>query len=254
MWQGQAMKTPLLTLLAILVAGCHFDKLFNTSSEGQPSGVAVTATRLAFRTQPANGTAGAPLATVRVAAEDDAGGVALSFESPITVQLQANPGGATLSATVTAVNGIATFSTLEVDKAAQGYSLGATASGSGLAGATSTSFDIAAGPASALAFTVQPSNTSAGSKITPPVQVTALDTFGNVVVSFSGTISVALGHDGSLLGGTKLSGTTQVSAVSGVATFSDLSIGNPSVTYYTLTGAFGAAASVKESAQFAVGP
>jgi hypothetical protein len=247
------MKTLLLTYLAILVAGCHFDKLFNASGGGQPPPAGATATRLVFTTQPGNGTAGAPLATVRVAAEDDAGSVVASFQGGVTVGLQPNPSGATLSATVTAVNGVATFSSLEVDKAAHGYTLGASASGSGLTDATSSSFDIAAGPASVLAFTVQPSNTSAGSKITPPVQVAAFDTFGNPVVTFSGTVSVALGHDGSLLG-TSLSGTKQVSAVSGVATFSDLSIGSPSVTYYTLKSAFGTAPSVAESAQFAVGP
>jgi hypothetical protein len=104
-----------------------------------------------------------------------------------------------------------------------------------------------------LAFTVQPSNTTAGSRITPPVQVTVFDTFGNQAATFAGTISVALGHDGSLLG-TSLSGTKQVSAVGGVATFSDLSIANTSVTYYTLKSGFGTAPSVTESAQFTVGP
>ncbi len=248
------MKTLLVTYLAILVAGCHVDKLFNTSSGGQPPPGATTATRLAFTTQPANGTAGSPLATVRVAAEDGAGSVVSSFASGVTVQLETNPSGATLSATVTATNGVATFSSLELDKAAHGYTLIATASGTSLVDATSTSFDVAAGPASVLKFTVQPGNTTAGSRITPPVQVTALDTFGNLAATFAGTISMALGHDGSLPGGTSLPGTKQVSAVSGVATFSDLSIANPSVTYYTLKSGFGTAPSVTESAQFTVGP
>jgi hypothetical protein len=248
------MKTLFLTYLAILVAGCHFDKLFNTSSGGQPPPAATTATRLAFTTQPLNGTAGTPVSTVRVSAEDGAGSVVSSFAGGVTVQLQTNPSGTTLSATVTAANGVATFSSLEIDRAAHGYTLIATASGTNLVDATSASFDVAAGPASILAFTVQPSNTTAGSRITPPVQVTAFDTFGNQAATFAGTVTVALGHDGSLLGGTTLSGTTQLNAVNGVATFSDLSIGNPSVTYYTLKSGFGTAPVVTESAQFTVGP
>jgi hypothetical protein len=240
------MKTCLLTLLAILVAGCHFDKLFQASNG--------TATRLAFATQPSNGTAGAPLSTVRVAAEDDGGQLVSTFSGDITVSLQANQSGATLSATVTAVSGVASFSGLEVDKAAQGYALIATASGTTLRHDTSTSFDVVPGPASALVFTVQPSNTTAGSVITPPVKVSAFDAFGNLAANFTGDIGVVLGNDGSLRG-TKLSGGNPVAAVGGVATFSALSIPDVSITYYTLKGAFGTGAPLPpESAHFTVAP
>jgi hypothetical protein len=227
------MKTTLLTLLAILVAGCHFDTLLQGSNGG--------ATQLAFTTQPSNGTAGAPLSTVRVAAEDAVGRVVSSFDGDITVSLQANAGGATLSATVPAVNGVASFSGLEVDKAAQGYAL-VTASGSGLSDDTSSSFDVVPGTASKLVFTVQPGNTAPGAAITPPVKVTAFDAFDNLAANFNGNISVDLEHDGSLTRNSSLSGTKQVPAVGGVATFSDLSIADVSVTYYTLKSAFGTGA------------
>src|SRR5439155_969689 len=43
------------------------------------------------------------------------------------------------------------------------------------------------------AFTIQPSNTSAGSVISPAVQVTAQDAIGNTVTSFNGAVTIAIG-------------------------------------------------------------
>jgi hypothetical protein len=75
------------------------------------------------------------------------------------------------------------------------------------------------------AFVVQPSNTLLpGTAIRPPVQVAALDAQGNPVTSFTGPVTIALAHDGSLLGNAHLTGTTTVAAVNGVATFADLSV------------------------------
>ena len=89
-----------------------------------------------------------------------------------------------------------------------------------------TSFSITCepGPATQLRFTVQPSDTKVNSTIQPPVQVTALDAQGNRATSFNGSVTIAIGRNGGgLLPGT-LSGTRTVSAVNGVATFSDLRI------------------------------
>lgn len=82
-----------------------------------------------------------------------------------------------------------------------------------------------------LAFTVQPGTVVAGSVMSPPVSVTAQDDAGNTATAFTGTVSVAIGANP---GGGTLSGTTSVAAVSGVATFSDLSIDQPG-NGYTLT-------------------
>src|SRR3989454_671808 len=76
-------------------------------------------------------------------------------------------------------------------------------------------------PATHLVFTVQPSATTAGSTISPPVQVSAKDNAGNTDPSFTGAVTVALGTNPS---GGALSGTQTVTAASGVATFSSLSI------------------------------
>jgi len=120
------------------------------------------------------------------------------------------------------VNGVATFSNLRIDKAGTGYTLAASAGG--LTGATSTAFDIAPGAATQLAFTVQPTSTAAFGTISPPVQVTASDAFGNIATSFTGQVAIAIGRNGGALFPGTLSGTLSVAAVSGLATFGDLSI------------------------------
>ena len=78
--------------------------------------------------------------------------------------------------------------------------------------------------ATQLAFTVQPSTTLPRMAIHPAVQVTALDAAGTPATSYNGAVTIAIGNNGGLLMPGTLSGTTTVTAVNGVATFSDLSI------------------------------
>jgi len=91
----------------------------------------------------------------------------------------------------------------------------------------------AAGAVSRLVFTRQPTATPAGFPITPSVQITAQDSFGNPATSFTDNVMVAIGNNSS--GGT-LSGATSVAAVAGVANFTNLSIDSIG-TNYTLTAA-----------------
>src|SRR5439155_19455287 len=84
---------------------------------------------------------------------------------------------------------------------------------SDLAPVTSSAFDITPGTATQLVFTVQPSTTVAGAAISPAVQVSALDAANNVVPSFTGTVTVALGNNP---GGSTLGGTTTVADVKSV--------------------------------------
>src|SRR5204862_463433 len=83
-----------------------------------------------------------------------------------------------------------TIADLSLDRVSTGYMLQAT--GAGLTTA-SVPFDVTAGAATQLAFTVQPTNTAAGAPITPAVQVTARDASGNTATQFTGNITVALG-------------------------------------------------------------
>ena len=81
---------------------------------------------------------------VTVTVQDAYGNTITSSNASIAVAIGTNPGGGTLSGTktVAAVNGVATFSTLSIDKAGTGYTL--TAASSGLTGATSGAFNISA--------------------------------------------------------------------------------------------------------------
>src|SRR5213079_3150969 len=186
------------------------------------------ATQLVFGTQPSTTVADHQISpAVKVRALDALGNLVPSFTGSVTVALGTNPGGAILSGTtpVAAVSGVATFF-LSLNKAGTGYTL--TASASGFTPVTSTPFDIIAGTATQLAFTVQPSTTVAGAAINPAVQVTAFDAAGNPVPSFTGSVTVALGNNP---GGSTLSGTTTVAAVNGVASFGDLSANKTGTSY-----------------------
>ncbi|HEY6224322.1 MAG TPA: hypothetical protein VIW26_11085 [Gemmatimonadales bacterium] len=193
------------------------------------------ASHLKFTVQPTSTQAGQSIApAVQVSALDTSGTVASSFTGAITVEIGTNPAGGTLSGTTTAnaVNGVATFSNLSINNAGTGYTLQATSAG--LTSATSGAFDITPPPpppATQLRFTVQPTNTLPLVVITPAVEVTALDAQGNPVAGFNGSITIAIGHDASLLGNAVLSGTVTVNAVNGVARFSDLSIDQPGLGY-----------------------
>ena len=84
-----------------------------------------------------------------------------------------------------------------------------------------------------LAFTVQPTSTTAGLVITPGVVVAAQNSSGNADTTYANSVTVAIGANP--VGGT-LSGTLTITSARGVATFSNLSINNAG-TGYTLTAA-----------------
>jgi hypothetical protein len=108
-----------------------------------------------------------------------------------------------------------------------------------------------ANPAYHFAFAVQPSTTLPEMTITPAVRVNVLDGAGNLVLGFTGTVTIAIGHNGGTVMPGTLSGTKTVTAVNGVATFADLSIdqlGNGYTLVVTAGGVTGA-----ESAPFNIG-
>jgi hypothetical protein len=195
---------------------------------------AAAATAVQFLQQPTNVVAGqaiSPAVTVRIV--DAQGNLVPTATNTVTISLGANPGGSTLSGTLTvaAINGIATFSTLSLNHSGSGYTLVATSSG--LTGATSSTFDVNAAAATATDFLQQPGNGVAGQAISPAVTVRILDVFGNVVTTSSATVTLTLGANP---GGATLGGTTSVAAVNGIATFSNLTL-NKAGTGYTLVAA-----------------
>ncbi|HEY6061681.1 MAG TPA: Ig-like domain-containing protein, partial [Gemmatimonadales bacterium] len=189
------------------------------------------ATRLGFRVQPANTAGGAAITpAVQVEVRDAGGNRVTTASNSITMAIGTNPSSGTLSGTTTlaASSGLATFSNLSIDSVGTGYRLSATASG--LSSGTSSTFNITVGAAAKLGFLVQPSDAAAGLAITPAVKVEIRDAGGNRVTTATNSVTVAIGTNP---GGGTLGGTKTLSAVSGVATFSNLSI-NKVGTGYTL--------------------
>jgi hypothetical protein len=93
---------------------------------------------------------------------------------------------------------------------------------------TDPDFTYQVEPPVQLVFSVQPTTTRANVPIVPAVQVTALDGNGQTRTGFTGAVNMTL--EPSFYGG-KLTGTTTVNAVSGVATFSSLTVNKPGFGY-----------------------
>ncbi len=215
--------------------------------------VAGAGTQLSFAAQPTTSGAGSAITPpIQVEALDAYGNVATSYSGMVDVAIGTNPGAGSLSGSTStaAIGGVATFANLSIDKLGAGYTLTA-ASGVGLPGATSAPFDVVPGAAATLSFTVAPTTTLAGATITPGVQVTALDAFGNTATSFTGTITVALGNNP---GGGGLSGTKAIAAVAGVATFPDLSIARNGAGYTLTAKATALATATSPSFDILLGP
>src|SRR5207253_909807 len=117
------------------------------------------AAKLVFTVQPSNAAAGAMNTPgVQVTVQDAQGNTVTTATTSITLAIGTNPASGTLSGatTVAAAEGVATFSALGLNVVGTGCTLPAAAPG--LPGATSSAFNISAGPAAKVVFTVQPSN------------------------------------------------------------------------------------------------
>jgi hypothetical protein len=165
------------------------------TSEGKVGTASITvgpraASRLGFTTPPPNGVAGQPLGPVRVAVQDNIGGTVTTATTAITLGLADNPGSATLGGTLTAtaVQGVATFSDLVLNRAGAGYTLRASAAP--LSPALSSPFTIVAAAATALAITTQPSSTAEQGLPQPVVQLQ--DGLGNAVPQAGVTVTATL--------------------------------------------------------------
>src|SRR5262249_27243441 len=151
---------------------------------------------------------------------DSQGNLLSTDNSNETISIGNNPGGSSVSGTTTvaAVNGIATFTDLSLNKSGFGYSLIAT--DGNLTGVVSNPFSVTSAPATHLGFGQAISTAVAGQSI-PAVTVQVLDAFNNVVTSDTSTITLSIGTNPA--SGT-LSGTVTLTAVNGVAVFNGLSI------------------------------
>jgi uncharacterized repeat protein (TIGR03803 family) len=176
------------------------------------------AAQLVFLKQPSQALINAAAVPVVVAVEDSFGNIVNTSGQKITITA-AGPGSLTGSRTVSAVRGIATFQTLKLDQAGA-YTLTAVdgASGDGpLANAAGTPFDVLT---TQLSFAGTLKNRTAGANL-GSIKVHLLDAQGRLLTSFNGdvTLEIDSGPDGA-----SLDGTTTVTAVNGVATFTGLTL------------------------------
>lgn len=212
------------------------------------------ATRLSFTVHPQPAVAGVNIfPDVVVAVQDGNGNTMTSATNSITLAIGTNPGGGTLSGTTTAtaVNGMATFSGLSINRSSNtSYTL--TASSPSLTSATSNPFLVLTGPAVKLGFTSQPVNTIARTAI-PTMMVAVQDAMGNTVTS-SPPVSITLTIGTNPANGILSGGPNQVTTVGGVATFANLRINNPGAGYTLTATAIGLTGATSNAFDVTVGP
>ena len=200
------------------------------TTESDPFSIgAGSAQTLAFTVGPSAAVAGAPLApAIVVSARDAFGNVATGFNGSVSLALGANGAGATLlgTTTVVAVNGIATFGSVRVERAATGLTL--VASAGGFTDATSAAFAVSAASATTLRLTTPPSTTAAAGAPFAVQPVTVLeDQFGNRVATAGVVVSATIASGT----GATLANAQATTDASGTATFSGLAITGPSGAY-----------------------
>lgn len=192
-----------------------------------PAGAAA-ATQLIVTTQPAGASSGSVFSTpVVVSAEDGSNAVDTNYSGSVTATL-ATGTGTLASATVNAVNGVATFSSLTLTGLVGSYSL-SFASGA-LTSTTSSSFILSAGTPTQLVYVKAPAGAANGVTLTTQPVIDVEDAQGNVNLNASGTVNAVLTS-----GSGTLSNAT-ASIVSGEATFSALTVsgtsGSITLTFY----------------------
>lgn len=182
----------------------------------------VTGDQLVFTTEPVNSVINTTLAPIVVSVEKPDGSVDTSVNASITISIASGPTGGALSGTNTAaaVNGVATFNNLSLSQRGN-YIL--MAYNSNILTGTTTSFAITGLP-ERIAFAPDPTNAIAGVPAYPNVVVDVEDSYDSVVPNNTSTVTLSINSGPA---GAVLLGTTQVAAVNGVATFSDLIFSEP---------------------------
>jgi MYXO-CTERM domain-containing protein len=128
---------------------------------------------------------------------------------------------------VNAINGVATFSELLINRNGSGYSLQASASA--LPTAVSTAFDVTPGRAPRLVFRATPRQVIAGEAM-PAIEIELRDELDNLFTGGTADVTVSLGEN---TAAAQLLGSLTARAVDGVAKFEGLSL-RKAGTGYTL--------------------
>ncbi|TFC13062.1 hypothetical protein E3O19_12760 [Cryobacterium algoritolerans] len=217
-----------------------------TAKSAPSAGVVVSnPTKLAFQAQPSNATSGTVFASQpSVAIQNAAGQTVTTSSRAVTLAITGSPAGANLTCAqnpLTAVSGIATFTGCQVDKAGT-YTLTATATG--LTAATSSNVTIAAGPATKLGFTTQPTSSTGGTAFPTQPVVTVLDAFGNTVTTSNAPVNLSI--TSSTVATLRCTSANPLTATSGVASFAGCQIDKTGT--FTLTAVSGSLISAASAA------
>lgn len=191
-----------------------------------------------FIVQPgASVTAGSALQSVTVELRTAFGIKLLAPGVQVTIGIGNNPGGGTLSGTLTATTNIwgeATFAGLSVNKAGTGYTLLATSPG--YSGAVSTPFTVSPAAASQLVVTGPASGTASATATIGPFTVQRQDAYGNPVTTGSTTVTPTSNSTGTKVfalttgGATVTTVTIPAGASSALFYYGDTKAGSPSIT------------------------
>ena len=135
---GSVLGVPIYLVEGANLIGAESFDIANVPSLLSSVTVYYYPTKVVFTAEPSNTAAGASITpAVQVSVEDANSNVVTSDNSNVTVAIGTNPGGGTLGGTLTvaAVNGVATFDNLSINKPGTGYTL--TAADGSLSRATS---------------------------------------------------------------------------------------------------------------------
>ena len=205
-------------------------------------------TQVSFTLQPTAAAAGSTIPAFDVSVQDAQTITVDTSTASITVAINSNPGGGTLSGTTTvaAVNGVATFNDLSIDKAGGGFTL--IAFSPGLTAEASAPFTISGGAPTTLLLESGTNQTGPPDSALPDsLKVKVVDAFGNGVAGVDVTWAITLG------GGTLSSSVSATNAL-GIATTA-FTLGSALGTYNvtaTVSGLTGSPATFTATASTAV--
>lgn len=220
-WQSSNATVATVTsaglVTGVLVGNCIITATYDgVSATVQVNVIPGVATTLAIRTQPAGANVGAPFVTQPVLElRDAAGNIASGSAAVVTASLAS--GGGTLSGTLTtnAVNGVAVFSSLQLDGAVGNRTITFTAGG--LASVTSANLALQSGAPSQLVIRTQPSGAVVANTLTVQPVVELRDASGNLSVGATLVVTASISQSAN-----SLAGSLSATAVGGVATFNTL--------------------------------
>jgi hypothetical protein len=186
------------------------------------------ASKLVVSTSPTAGTSGSALSPQPVVQVQDPGGNVVTSDNATQVTMTSSGGTLSGTTTVTASSGTATFTGVTLT-GTPGATYTLTFTSTPTLTAATAAVTVPVGSATKLALTTAPVGGASDAPLTTQPVVSIQDSFNNVVNTATNTVTVSVST------GATLTGTTTVTPVNGVATFTNLGLTGASGVSYTLT-------------------